>query len=582
MQRCNCIHWFGILRRIFCFIFVFIFLSSLFLSSFASKSGCQVHVWRHGVGFCVVLLCVWCALLCCWMVNYFKEVIIARGSDLSESVFRWFSNVKCLFLFHVQWQLSLFLWKTVTPKNWLLIFRREHIPKTSRGNRRGFCVRRQKPEKSSETSHFVFFIFLYFFKFFSFFTFSFFFFFLSFSFSFSFSVSFSFSFLGCSKSFFLASCFSIFSFSPIFFCSSWKMCFFFFLSFSKYTPRFQHLYLEFNKRCFLRCRCSMEMWCLDPHRARYLGLVGLGHQLGREHDSTPQSGVEAPRLSKRSLSRLFCFCCCCCCVVYVCVEVWGTRRVYIRNAPCVYIRCVPVCTGNTSTCLIHVDVLPVHTETFWMYTRRWVSSKKTHVELSLAPEAHHVTAGLYPFKDWEQVRRSILERSTLGHCNTLIKLSKNTLQTTFAPFSFILFLLLLPFSFPQRHNDRNRQHKDQDHCTTTRRQQDENTTTTTLTTTSGRQQHNIWVMVFRHCHGGPYPTIESWEVRNMKDSWPKATISWITKTQPKLESVDWCAASVLWNVLCYFLLLYVLVCYRMLLHVIVTYGLSMPPPRLYL
>ena len=26
--------------------------------------------------------------------------------------------------------------------------------------------------------------------------------------------------------------------------------------------------------------------------------IGLGHQLGREHDSTPQSGVEAPRLLK--------------------------------------------------------------------------------------------------------------------------------------------------------------------------------------------------------------------------------------------------------------------------------------------
>ena len=34
--------------------------------------------------------------------------------------------------------------------------------------------------------------------------------------------------------------------------------------------------------------------------------IGLGHLLGREHDPTPQSGVEAPRLSKRSLSRLDC------------------------------------------------------------------------------------------------------------------------------------------------------------------------------------------------------------------------------------------------------------------------------------
>ena len=39
--------------------------------------------------------------------------------------------------------------------------------------------------------------------------------------------------------------------------------------------------------------------------------IGLGHQLGRERDSTPQSGVEAPRLLNRSLSRLDCCCHCC-------------------------------------------------------------------------------------------------------------------------------------------------------------------------------------------------------------------------------------------------------------------------------
>ena len=36
--------------------------------------------------------------------------------------------------------------------------------------------------------------------------------------------------------------------------------------------------------------------------------IGLGHLLEREHDSTPQSGVEAPRLLKLSLSRLY-YCC---------------------------------------------------------------------------------------------------------------------------------------------------------------------------------------------------------------------------------------------------------------------------------
>ena len=36
----------------------------------------------------------------------------------------------------------------------------------------------------------------------------------------------------------------------------------------------------------------------------------MGRLLGREHASTPQSGVEAPRLLKRSLQRLY-YCCCC-------------------------------------------------------------------------------------------------------------------------------------------------------------------------------------------------------------------------------------------------------------------------------
>ena len=44
--------------------------------------------------------------------------------------------------------------------------------------------------------------------------------------------------------------------------------------------------------------------------------IGLGHLLGREHDSSPQSGVEAPRLVRRSLSRLYYCCCCCCCCCF--------------------------------------------------------------------------------------------------------------------------------------------------------------------------------------------------------------------------------------------------------------------------
>ena len=42
------------------------------------------------------------------------------------------------------------------------------------------------------------------------------------------------------------------------------------------------------------------------------------HLLGGEHASTPQSGVEAPRLLKRSLPRLY-YCCCWLLRVVACV-----------------------------------------------------------------------------------------------------------------------------------------------------------------------------------------------------------------------------------------------------------------------
>ena len=38
--------------------------------------------------------------------------------------------------------------------------------------------------------------------------------------------------------------------------------------------------------------------------------IGMGHLGESMHDSTPQSGVEAPHLLKRSLPRLY-YCCCC-------------------------------------------------------------------------------------------------------------------------------------------------------------------------------------------------------------------------------------------------------------------------------
>ena len=47
-----------------------------------------------------------------------------------------------------------------------------------------------------------------------------------------------------------------------------------------------------------------------------------------------------------------------------CVDLDTPLRVCIQN--------VPVCTSKTSTCFEHLDVLPVHTETFRMHTRRRV------------------------------------------------------------------------------------------------------------------------------------------------------------------------------------------------------------------
>ena len=61
------------------------------------------------------------------------------------------------------------------------------------------------------------------------------------------------------------------------------------------------------------------------------GIAGiwLGRLHGREHASTPQSGVEAPRLLKRSLPRLY----------YIVVVVWDVDEcvcVYKLSTSCVY------------------------------------------------------------------------------------------------------------------------------------------------------------------------------------------------------------------------------------------------------
>ena len=62
----------------------------------------------------------------------------------------------------------------------------------------------------------------------------------------------------------------------------------------------------------------------------------------------------------------------CVCVGCICVVVVGAEK-----HPCVhskrlrvYIQKVRVCTGTKPTCMKHVGLVPVHTRTFRMYTRR--------------------------------------------------------------------------------------------------------------------------------------------------------------------------------------------------------------------
>ena len=76
------------------------------------------------------------------------------------------------------------------------------------------------------------------------------------------------------------------------------------------------------------------MWCLyDMERDSW-------DWVGREHASTLQSGVEAPRLLKRSLPRLyFCCCCvllCCCCLGHDLMCMVTSHRSLQRTVPETY------------------------------------------------------------------------------------------------------------------------------------------------------------------------------------------------------------------------------------------------------
>ena len=72
-----------------------------------------------------------------------------------------------------------------------------------------------------------------------------------------------------------------------------------------------------------------------------------------------------------SLSLPLCVCLRVCGICVVC-GVWCVWCGTLKNRPCV----------QNALCV---------------YTREWDSSKKTNIELSLAPEVHQVTAGSYPF-----------------------------------------------------------------------------------------------------------------------------------------------------------------------------------------
>ena len=113
---------------------------------------------------------------------------------------------------------------------------------------------------------------------------------------------------------------------PLFLFSSFFPPFFmFFISFSSHLPNFvlflfclKNVFLlfsspffkflpllafvsGFSKSCFLRS----ALWiCGVLTTSGGIAGIGLGHPRGREHHSTLHSAVEAPRLLKRSLSRL--------------------------------------------------------------------------------------------------------------------------------------------------------------------------------------------------------------------------------------------------------------------------------------
>ena len=96
----------------------------------------------------------------------------------------------------------------------------------------------------------------------------------------------------------------------------------------------------------------METWCPDDI-GRDIAGIGLGRLLGGEHASTPQSEVEAPRLLKQSLPRLY-YCCCvvvvCCCML-LCVCCVCAVCVFVCVRVCCVCSCVFVCVVCVVCCV---------------------------------------------------------------------------------------------------------------------------------------------------------------------------------------------------------------------------------------
>ena len=91
----------------------------------------------------------------------------------------------------------------------------------------------------------------------------------------------------------------------------------------------------------------------------------MGHQLGREHDSTPQSGVEAPRLqngaSPDCIVVVVVVVCSCvvvlCCVLVWCVAVCWCVLVFVCVGMCAGVVLVWCCGGGVVMFLCVVGLL---------------------------------------------------------------------------------------------------------------------------------------------------------------------------------------------------------------------------------